>query len=226
MKKDALYELNGKISPLRVLPYSLQQILAMFVSNIVPIGIIAAAARPSLSQEEILVLIQNAMIAAGIATFLQATPIWRLGGGLPIFMGVSFTFVVPMSVIAARHGYDAVVGTVLAGGFFEGILGLTMRHWRRAIAPIVSAVVVTGIGLSLLSTAARSFGGGYAQDFGSVSNLIIGIATLIVSLLWQVFMKGNKKQLAILAGLAAGYVVTALTDVVNLLGGEFGHLGG
>ena len=215
MKKDALYELNGKISPLRVLPYSLQQILAMFVSNIVPIGIIAAAARPSLSQEEILVLIQNAMIAAGIATFLQATPIWRLGGGLPIFMGVSFTFVVPMSVIAAKYGYDAVVGTVLAGGFFEGILGLTMRHWRRAIAPIVSAVVVTGIGLSLLSTAARSFGGGFAQDFGSMSNLMIGIVTLLVSLLWQVFMKGNKKRLAILAGLAAGYVTALLFGKIN-----------
>ena len=209
MKNDPLHELHGKISPLRVLPYSIQQILAMFVSNVVPISVIAAAASPTLSQAEILLLIRNAMIASGIATFLQATPIGRLGGGLPIFMGVSFTFVVPLSAVAAKYGYGAVVGTVLAGGLFEGILGLTARYWRRAIAPIVSAVVVTGIGLSLLSTAARSFGGGYTQDFGSVSNLVIGLVTITVAVLWQLLIKEKKKQLAILVGLTAGYV-TAL----------------
>ena len=216
MNKDPLHELKGKVSPLRALPFSLQQILAMFVTNIVPIGIVAAAASPALSPKEILVLVQNAMIAAGIATFIQATPVWKLGSGLPIFMGVSFTFMVPLTAVAAKHGYGAVVGTVLAGGVFEGILGLTARWWKKIIAPIVSAVVVTGIGLSLLSTAARSFGGGYAQDFGSVPNLVIGIVTLLVCLLWQIYMKGTKKQISILVGLAAGYITALLFGKVHL----------
>ena len=215
-KSNPLYELKGRINPLKALPFSLQQILAMFVTNIVPIGIIAAAANPALTQREILVLAQNAMIAAGIATFIQSTPIWKLGSGLPIFMGVSFTFVIPMTAVAASHGYGAVVGTVLAGGVFEGILGLTARYWKKVIAPVVSAVVVTGIGLSLLSTAARSFGGGYVQDFGSVPNLVIGIVTLLTCLLWQIFMKGSKKQISILIGLAAGYVTALLFGKVDL----------
>ena len=215
-KNNSFRELKGRISPLKVLPFSLQQILAMFVTNIVPIGIVAAAASPALSQRETLVLVQNAMIAAGIATFIQSTPIWKLGSGLPIFMGVSFTFVVPMTVVAARHGYGAVVGTVLAGGIFEGLLGLTVRYWKKIIAPIVSAVVVTGIGLSLLSTAARSFGGGYVQDFGSVPNLVIGIVTLLVCMLWQVFVKGIKKQISILVGLATGYITALLFGKVDL----------
>ena len=215
-KSNPLCELKGRVNPLKALPFSLQQILAMFVTNIVPIGIVAAAASPALSQGEILVLVQNAMIAAGIATFIQSTPIWKLGSGLPIFMGISFTFVVPMTVVAAKYGYGAVVGTVLAGGVFEGILGLTARYWKKIIAPIVSAVVVTGIGLSLLSTAARSFGGGYVQDFGSVPNLVIGIVTLLACLLWQVFMKGTKKQISILAGLAAGYITALLFGKVDL----------
>lgn len=215
-KNNSFRELKGRISPLKALPFSLQQILAMFVTNIVPIGIVAAAASPALSQRETLVLVQNAMIAAGIATFIQSTPIWKLGSGLPIFMGVSFTFVVPMTVVAARHGYGAVVGTVLAGGIFEGLLGLTVRYWKKIIAPIVSAVVVTGIGLSLLSTAARSFGGGYVQDFGSVPNLVIGIVTLLVCMLWQVFVKGIKKQISILVGLATGYITALLFGKVDL----------
>jgi NCS2 family nucleobase:cation symporter-2 len=216
MDQHPLRELNGKVSPVKVFPYSLQQILAMFVNNLVPIGIITAAVSPELPQEMILVLIQNAMLAAGIATFVQATPFWRLGSGLPIFMGISFTFVVPLSVVASSHGYGAVVGCVLAGGVFEGLLGLTAKYWKNLISPIVSAVVVTGIGVSLLSTAARSFGGGYTDDFGSVPNLVSGIVTLASCLLWQIFMKGTKKQLSLLAGLTAGYLTALLFGLVDL----------
>ena len=217
-QRSALYTLEGNPGLGMVLPFSLQQILAMFVTNMVPIGIIAAAASPALTEAEIFRLMQSAMIAAGIATILQATPIGKLGSGLPVFMGVSFTFVVPLSAIAAKYGYGAVTGTVLVGGLFEGLLGLTVRYWRRVMAPIVSAVVVTGIGLSLLSTAARSFGGGYAEDFGSVHNILIGFVTLQACLLWMVLTKGGKKQLSILVGLAAGYVTALLFGKVDLSG--------
>ena len=216
MSNNPLHELNGKTGLFRVLPFSLQQILAMFVTNIVPIGIVALAASPAIEQADILILIQNAMIAAGIATFIQATPVWKLGSGLPIIMGVSFTFIVPMTAVAAKYGYGAVVGTVLAGGVFEGILGLTARYWKKIVAPVVSAVVVTGIGVSLLSTAARSFGGGYVQDFGSVPNLVIGIVTLLACLTWQVFARGTARQLSILIGLAAGYITALLFGKVDL----------
>ena len=47
MDQHPLGELNGKVSPVKVFPYSLQQILAMFVTNLVPIGIVAAAAVPA-----------------------------------------------------------------------------------------------------------------------------------------------------------------------------------
>jgi len=217
-RSNTLYTLDGNPGLGKVLPYSVQQILAMFVTNIVPIGIITAAASPALTQAEILSLMQNAMIAAGIATFIQATPIWKLGSGLPIFMGVSFTFVVPLSAVAASYGYSAVIGAVLVGGLFEGVLGLTVRYWRALMAPIVSAVVVTGIGLSLLSTAARSFGGGYTDDFGSLSNIVTGTVTLVVCLLWSVIVKGNKRQLSILVGLAAGYITALLFGKVDLSG--------
>ena len=90
-RKAELYSLEGKAGLFQVLPYSIQQILAMFVTNMVPITLIAAAAVPALAQAEILSLMQSAMVAAGIATIIQATPIWKLGSGLPIFMGVMRT---------------------------------------------------------------------------------------------------------------------------------------
>lgn len=217
-KRDMLYTLEGNPGVRLVLPFSIQHILTMFVTNMVPIGIIAVSASPALTDAEIFNLIQSAMIAAGIATFIQVTPIGILGSGLPVFMGVSFTFVVPLSVIAAKYGYGAVTGTVLIGGLFEGLLGLTVRYWRNVMSPVVSAVVVTGIGLSLLGTAARSFGGGYTEDFGSLHNIFIGAVTLLTCLLWMVLMKGGKKQLSILVGLTAGYVTALLFGKIELSG--------
>lgn len=222
---DELYQLEGKCSFRRVLPYSLQQILAMFVTNVTPITIITSAAVPFLPHETVLNLIQGAMVAAGIATFVQATPIWKIGSGLPIFMGLSFTFVIPLSAIAAAYGYPAVIGAVLAGGLFEALLAITAKYCRRAISPIVSAVVVTGIGLSLLSTAVRNFGGGYEADFGSVPNILIGAVTLLGCLFWQALASENKKSLSILFGLFAGYITAIFFGKINfsdfLSGGLF-----
>lgn len=206
--KDSLYTLEGNPGFLSLFPHALQQVLAMFISNVVPLGMVAAAANPALSQEEIFNLTQAAMIAAGIATFIQASKLWKIGSGLPIFMGVSFTFAVPLAAIASKHGYGAVIGTVLVGGLFEGFLGLSVKYWKRLIAPVVSACVVIGIGLSLLAVAARSFGGGYVEDFGAKENIIIGSVTLLVSLVWMIYAKGPKKQLSILIGLAAGLIVS------------------
>ncbi len=141
---------------------------------------------------------------------------WRVGSGLPIVMGVSFTFVTVLSTIATNYGYPTVIGAVLVGGIFEGTIGLMAKYWRKIISPIVAATVVTGIGLSLFSVGARSFGGGYAADFGSAQNLLLGTITLAVCLIWNSVAKGYLKQLSVLAGLVVGYVVAIFMGKVDL----------
>ena len=84
----------------------------MFVSNLAPITIIAAAG--GLGQAEIAILLQNAMLVAGIATLIQLYPIWKVGSGLPIVMGVSFTFVAVLSTVAVDYGYPTVIGGILS----------------------------------------------------------------------------------------------------------------
>lgn len=209
-----IYQLEGRVPLAKAIPFGLQHILAMFVANLTPITIIAAAG--GLPQEEIAVLLQNAMFVAGIATLIQLYPIWKVGSGLPIVMGVSFTFVTVLCTVAANYGYPAVMGAVLVGGVFEGTLGLLAKYWRKIISPIVAASVVTAIGFSLFTVGARSFGGGYNEDFGSAQNLLLGTITLIVCLVWNCFAKGYLKQLSVLAGLIVGYVVAIFMGKVDL----------
>ena len=209
-----IYKLDGRVPLLKAIPFGLQHILAMFVSNLAPITIIALAG--GLSQSESAILLQNAMFVAGIATLIQLYPIWKIGSRLPIVMGVSFTFVSILSMVAVNYGYPAVIGAVIVGGILEGLLGLFAKYWRKLISPVVSASVVTAIGYSLFTVGARSFGGGYVADFGSIENLFLGTFTLITCLLWNIFAKGYKKQLSVLMGLIAGYIMAILMGKVDL----------
>ena len=209
-----IYKLDGRVPVAKAIPFGLQHILAMFVSNLAPITIIAAAG--GLSQDEIAILLQNAMFVAGIATLIQLYPVWKVGARLPIVMGVSFTFVTVLSTVAVNYGYPTVIGAVLVGGIFEGTLGLLAKYWRRFISPIVAASVVTAIGFSLFTVGARSFGGGYVEDFGSAENLILGTITLVVCLVWNCIAKGYLKQLSVLTGLVVGYIVAICMGKVDL----------
>ena len=211
-----IYRLDGTVPIAKAIPFGLQHILAMFVSNLTPITLIAASAQPALTQAQIAILLQNAMFVAGIATLIQLYPLWKIGSRLPVVMGVSFTFVTVLSTVAANYGYPAVIGAVMIGGIMEGTLGLLAKYWRKIITPVVAASVVTSIGFSLFTVGARSFGGGYGEDFGSARNLLLGTITLAVCLLWNVLSKGYLKQLSVLAGLVVGYIIAIFMGKVDL----------
>lgn len=211
---DELLKLDGDVPILRSVPYGIQHILAMFVANLAPIMIIAGVA--GLGDAETGGMIQAAMLIAGIGTLIQLFPIGRLGSGLPIVMGISFTFVTVMTGVVATYGMGAAVGAIIVGGCIEGVLGLFAKYWRRIITPIVAAVVVTSIGFSLLSVGATSFGGGSgAADFGSPRNLALGAISLVACLAFQCLVKGKQKHLSVLFGLVVGYIVAIPMGVVD-----------
>ena len=209
-----IYTLDGHVPLAQAVPFGLQHILAMFVANIAPIIIVTGAC--GLDASHSAMLIQCAMIIAGIGTLIQLFPIWKIGSGLPIVMGISFTFVSVFCYVGPAYGYPAIVGAVLVGGLIEGILGLFAKYWMKLITPIVSASVVTSIGFSLLSVGAASFGGGSgSENFGAPSNWILGTVTLICCLLFHIFAKSYFKQLSVLFGLIVGYILAIFMGVVD-----------
>ena len=211
---DNIYKLDGKVPVGKAIPFGLQHILAMFVANIAPILIVAGAC--GLSAAQTTNLVQCAMMIAGVGSLIQLFPLWKIGSGLPIVMGISFTFVSIFCVIGPEYGYGSVVGAILVGGLVEGTLGLFAKYWRKIVSPIVAASVVTSIGFSLLSVGATSFGGGSGSpDFGSWKNLLLGFITLLACLLFQIFAKSYFKQLSVLFGLVVGYIVAACMGIVD-----------
>ena len=212
-----LYQLDGRVPLGKAIPFGLQHVLAMFVSNITPIIILAnvVGLAPGVSA----VLIQNCMVIAGIGTLIQLYPIWRIGSRLPIVMGISFTFLSLSISVATTQGMGVLMGAVIVGGLVEGVLGLFAVYWIKLVPHIVAATVVTAIGFSLLPIGANSFAGGQgAADFGSMNNWIVGSVTLVSCLVCQVFAKGFLRSLSVLVGLIVGYIVAACMGMVNFYG--------
>lgn len=221
---ENIYRLNGRVPLRKAIPFGMQHVLAMFVANLAPVLIVCGAALVKgtgehLSSGEITQLLQCAMFAAGIGTCMQLYPIWKIGSGLPIVMGVSFTFLGSLLMICTNPelGYEGMVGAVIMGGVFEGLVGLSSKYWKRFLTPVVSACVVIAIGLSLLSVGMDSWGGGSGvEDFGAWYHLLVGTFTLIVCLVSRYRLKGVYKNLNILIGLIFGYILAVIFTVAGI----------
>ena len=221
---ENIYRLNGRVPLEKAIPFGLQHVLAMFVANLAPVLIVCGAvvlrgSENHLSPAEITRLLQCAMFAAGIGTCMQLYPIWKIGSKLPIVMGVSFTFLGSLLMIGTNPalGYEGMIGAVILGGVFEGLVGLSAKYWKRFLTPVVSACVVIAIGLSLLAVGMNSWGGGHgAADFGAWYHLSVGMFTLIVCLVSRYRLKGVYKNMNILVGLAAGYLAAVAFTVAGV----------
>ncbi len=218
---ENLYRLDGRVPVAKAIPFGLQHVLAMFVSNLVPVLIVMSAALVDggrkFTEAEISGILQCAMLASGIGTAVQLYPIWRIGAKLPIVMGCSFTFLAAMLGIATTYGYETLIGAVIAGGLFEGTIGLTAKYWRKFLDPIVHACVVIANGLSLLSVGMNSFGGGNTSpDFGAWYNLVVALISLVACLVYKTFVKGVWRNLDVLFGLGVGYVAALIFTLTGI----------
>ena len=211
---DNIYKLDGRVPVGEAIPFGLQHVLAMFVANVTPVMLIASVAvynGQAFTAIDTALLIQAAMLVAGIGTLVQLFPVWRIGSRLPVVMGLSFTFLSAMMTLAAKD-YGYMIGAVIVGGCIEGLLGLTAKYWRRFVSPIVSACVVTTIGFSLLSTGISSFASSSVYPTGAWQNLLVAVITLAACLVYNSLAKGFWKQLYVLFGAIIVSGVTMLGE--------------
>ena len=229
-KYSSPYELDGRIPLQQAIPLGLQHVLAMFVGNLSPLlvlmavcGITTDAGFGALRVS----LLQNAMLVAGIVTFIQLYPIGPIGSRLPIVMGTSSGFIgvnkaialsmmsgiaagtITTNVEAGIYAYGAVMGASLIGGLFETGLGFIIKPLRKFFPPVVTGTVVVAIGLSLISVGIGFFGGGNANaDYGAMWNLFLGLITLISILIFKHAFKGFPSVASILLGIIVGYIAS------------------
>ena len=218
--KDPNYEVS--MGPRVAL--GLQHVLAMFASNVTPSIIIAGAAGFAFGGEDMVFLIQMAMLFAGIATLFQTIGIGPVGARLPVMQGTSFAFVPIMIGIVKAGGMATLMGAILVAGIFHTFLGTIIGRIRHWFPPLVSGLVIMAIGLALLPVGIQSAAGGAAAfqmnapEWGDFSKWSLALTVIIVALGFKFFTRGITSSAAILLGLIAGYLVGIATGVVNFGG--------
>ena len=215
--KGLIYGLEER-PPLRdTLFAALQHLLAVFVAIITPPLIIAGALK--LDLETTGFLVSMSLFVSGLATFVQCRRVGPVGCGLLCIQGTSFSFIGPIISAGLVGGLPAIFGATIAGSVVEMLVSRILKYTCRIITPLVSGIVVTLIGLSLIKVGITACGGGEAAKaagtFGAIEH--VGLAALVLVLI-ICFNRSNNHYLrmsSIVIGLLIGYVVAWIMGVVD-----------
>ena len=159
-----------------------------------------------------------ALFSSGVGTLMY---ILITRGKTPAYMGSSFSFIVPMLALMKTTGYPGIAQGTVAVGMVYLIVALIISFFGsdwidKVLPPIVVGPIVMVIGLSLAATAAKDAtmnGNNYDLRFFAVAMI-----TLLVTIGFNMFLKGFLSLIPILLGIIAGYIAALLFGIVDLSG--------
>ncbi|MFA3835968.1 MULTISPECIES: nucleobase:cation symporter-2 family protein [Streptomyces] len=204
-----VHPVDEKLHPSRLVPAALQHIAAMYAGVVTPPLIIGQAVRLDTAGQTR--LIAASLLIAGVATLLQTLGVKGLvGNRLPFVNAASSAGIAPMLAIAETNArgdqLPAIYGAVMVAGVFCLAIGPFFGRLLRFFPPLVTGVVITLIGVTLMPVPVAWAQGGdrTAADFGDMKYLGLAAFTLVVILMIQRFGRGFVKQVALLLGLLIG----------------------
>lgn len=193
----------------QLVTYGLQHVLVLYAGAVAVPLILGSAL--GLSTAEVVLLINANLLTSGIATLIQTLGFWRFGARLPLVQACSFIALAPMIMIGKAYGLTNVFGAVIAAGAITLFLAPVFSRLLRFFPPVVIGSLITIIGISLMPAAAIWLGGGNpdAADFGKPANLLLGLATVAITLVIHARFSGFVGNLSVLIGLVAGSLIAA-----------------
>ena len=196
---------------------ALQHLLAIFIAIVTPPLIIAGAL--GLDHETTGFLVSMALFASGLSTFIQCRRIGGVGTGLLCIQGTSFSFIGPIISTGMLGGLPLIFGVCIAAAPVEMVISRLLRYTQKVITPLVSGIVVTLIGMSLIKVGIIACGGGTAaREAGTFGNPgYLGLAALVLALI-VLFNRSRNRYLrmsSIFIGLGTGYLIAWWAGMID-----------
>lgn len=208
---DLIYGLNDRPKPAPALLAALQHVLAAFVGIITPPLIIGSTLGLT---AHLPYLISMALMVSGVGTFIQARRPFGIGAGMICLQGTSFAFlgaVLSAGFLVKQRGGSPedimamIFGVCFFGAVVQIVLSRFIGQLRRVITPLVTGIVITLIGISLIKVGITDLGGGFnAPDFGAPINLALGVFVVLTIILLNRSNTPWVRLSAIIIGLALG----------------------
>lgn len=197
-----IIQVEDKVPAKLLVPLSIQHMFAMFgASVLVPFlfGINPAV-----------VLFMNGI---GTLLFILITK-----GKAPAYLGSSFAFIAPATMVISQWGYEyALGGFVVVGALGCVLAGIIYKFgttWIDIVLPAAAmGPVVALIGLELAGTAATT--GQIVGDNVTTQTIIVFLVTLGVAVFGNVLFRGFLSVIPILVAIVCGYIAALLTGIVT-----------
>lgn len=202
MQNNRIIQVEDKVPPRLLVPLSIQHMFAMFgASVLVPF---------MLKMNPAIVLFMNGI---GTLLFILITK-----GKAPAYLGSSFAFIAPATIVIQNWGYQYALGGFVAVGACGCILALIIykcgTDWISVVLPPAAmGPVVALIGLELAGSAAETgciIGSGVTR--GTVITFLV---TLAVAVFGSVMFRGFFSTIPILIAIICGYIAGVFTGVID-----------
>lgn len=207
---DIEYSLNQVPPAGHLIVLSLQHVLLMFVSIALPI---IFTSQISESAEFGATLVTFSMLAAGLGSIVQSVGLPFIGSGYlcPNVCGPSY-FSVSLSA-AWMGGLPLMRGMIIIAGLVEMALAPVVQKLKHVFPNFIVGLVVAMVGVSIIKMSVNSlFGLEYKGDAVRATDIVIGMVSLMIMVLSNLWGKGFVKIYCLLIGMIGGWLFAVVLE--------------
>ncbi|RXZ42146.1 nucleobase:cation symporter-2 family protein [Crenobacter cavernae] len=208
-----LYGVEDKPPVVTSILLAAQHLLAA-LGGIIAVPLVVGGAL-KLPADQVVALINAALLGSGIVTFIQCRGVGPVGIKLPCVMGTSFAFVGAAISVGFSGGVPAILGSSLVGSLVMIVGSFFMPQIRKLFPHAVTGTVVTMIGLSLVPVAVNWAAGTFGPNPNDPGNLAIAGFVLVTVIALVQFGKGIVSASAVVIGILIGYIVCLALGMIS-----------
>lgn len=200
---DAVLDIKDRPKALPWLGLSLQHLFTMFGATVlVPILV---GINPSI-----------ALVSSGIGTLVYLV---TTKGKIPAYLGSSFAFIAAMQMLMKSDGYPAIAQGAITTGLVYVIVSMIIKRagaaWLdKILPPIIVGPVIMVIGLGLAANAAQN--AMYNDSVYDFKYILVALATLGLTIFFNMFLRGFLGLIPILLGIVGGYLIALAAGIVDV----------
>ena len=187
---------------------SIQHVLLMFVSVGLPV---IFASQINETADFTATLVTFSMLAAGLGSIIQSVGIPHIGSGYlcPNVCGPSY---LSLSLSAAWiGGLPLMRGMIILAGLVEMALAPVIQKLKSVFPTFIVGLVVALVGISIIKMSVTSaFGIAFRGDAIRSTDIVIGMLSLIVMVLCNLWGKGFVKMYCLLIGMLSGWILAMI----------------
>ena len=202
MQSNRIIQVEEKVPPRLLVPLSIQHMFAMFGASVLVPFIF--------KMNPAIVLFMNGI---GTLLFILITK-----GKAPAYLGSSFAFIAPATIVINNWGYQYALGGFVVVGACGCVLAFIIykcgTDWINVVLPPAAmGPVVALIGLELAGSAAST--GCIVGDSVTTGTVITFLVTLAVAVFGSVLFRGFFSTIPILIAIICGYIAGVHTGVIE-----------